>query len=45
MSKMYSAVPVDRRMANTGFREEPEDEEEEEDEKEDNEEEEEGYSE
>ena len=45
MSKMYSAVPVDCRMANVVFREEPEDEEDE-DEKEDNEEEEEeGYSE
>lgn len=41
MSKIYSIVPVDRRMANAVFREEPEDEEDE-DEKEDNEEEEEG---
>ena len=49
MSKIYSAVPVDRRMANAVFRGEPEDEEEDEDEKEDDEEEDEdegeGYSE
>jgi hypothetical protein len=48
MSKTYSAVSVDRRMANAVFREEPEDEEDE-DQKEENEEEEEeegeGYSE
>jgi hypothetical protein len=48
MSKTYSAVSVDRRMANAVFREEPEDDEGE-DEKENNEEEEEeeeeGYSE
>ena len=49
MSKTYSVVPVDRRMANALFREEPEDDEQDEDEKEDNEEEDEdegeGYSE
>ena len=47
MSKIYSAVPVDRRMANALFREEPEDDEEDEEEKKDDEEEdeEEGYSE
>lgn len=49
MNRTYSAVPVDRRMANALFREVPEDDEEDEDEKEDNEEENEeegeGYSE
>ena len=46
MSSMYSAVPVDRRMAIALFREVPEDDEEDEDEKEDDEEDEEdGYSE
>jgi hypothetical protein len=47
MSKMYSAVSIDRRVANTLLREEPEDDEEDEDEQEDHEEqeeeEEEGY--
>jgi hypothetical protein len=37
MSRMYSAVPLDRRIANAMFREVPEDDEEDEDEKEDNE--------
>ena len=51
MSRMYSADPVDRRVANAFFREVPEDDEEDEDEKGDDEEEEEieedgdGYSE
>jgi len=49
MGRMYSAVPVDRRMANAWFREVPEDDEEDEDERKDNEEEDEedgeGYSE
>ena len=49
MSRLYSAVPGDRRMANALFREVPEDDEEDEDEKkddeEDDEEEGEGYSE
>ena len=49
MSKMHSAVPIDRRMADVLFRDVPEDDEEDEDEKEDNEEEDEeegdGYSE
>ena len=49
MSRMYSAIPVDRKMANTLLREVPEDDEEDEDEKEDDneedEEEGEGYSE
>jgi hypothetical protein len=49
MSRVYSAVPVDRRMANVLFREVPEDDEEDEDEKradeEEDEEEGEGYSE
>ena len=51
MSTMYSAVLVDRSMANVWLREEPEDEEEDEDEKKDDEEEDEneedgdGYSE
>ena len=39
MSRMHSAVPVDRRMANAWFREVPEDDEEDEDEKRDNDEE------
>jgi hypothetical protein len=39
---MYSAVSVDRRMANARFHEMPEDDEEDEDEKKDNEEEDEG---
>jgi hypothetical protein len=38
MSRVYSAVPVDRGMANALFREEPEDDEEDEDEKKDDEE-------
>jgi hypothetical protein len=49
MSRMHSAVPVDRRMANAWLREVPEDDEEDEDEKRDNDEEDdeegEGYSE
>lgn len=49
MSKMYSAVPLDRWMANALFREEPETDDEDEDEGEDNEEDDEadgeGYSE
>jgi hypothetical protein len=49
MSRIHSAVPVDRRMANAWFREVPEDDEEDEDEKRDNDEEDdeggEGYSE
>jgi|tagenome__1003787_1003787.scaffolds.fasta_scaffold14218752_1 hypothetical protein len=50
MSRTYSAVPVDHRIANAVFRETPEDEEEDEDEErddeeEDNEEEGDGYSE
>jgi hypothetical protein len=50
MSKMYSAVPIDRRMANALFREVPEDDEEDDHEDKDEEgeddvDEEEGYSE
>jgi hypothetical protein len=49
MSRMYSAVPVDRRMVNASLREVPEDDEEDEDEerdhKEEDKEEGEGYSE
>jgi hypothetical protein len=49
MSRVYSAVPIERRMANALFREAPEDDEEDEDEKKDDgeedEEEGEGYSE
>lgn len=49
MSRIYPAVPVDRRTAKLVFREAPQDDEEDEDEKEDNEEEDEeegeGYSE
>jgi len=49
MSRMYSAVPGDRRIANALFREGPEDDEEDEDEEKDDEEEDEeegeGYSE
>jgi hypothetical protein len=50
MSRIYSAVPVDHRIANAVFREMPEDEEEDEDEEKDDEEEDEeeegdGYSE
>ena len=49
MSRIHSAVPVDRRMANAWLREVPEDDEEDEDEKRDNDEEDdeegEGYSE
>ena len=49
MSRIYSAIPVDRKMADTLLREVPEDDEEDEDEKEDDndedEEEGEGYSE
>ena len=48
MSRVYSAVPVERRMANALFREVPEDDEEDEDEKKDDEEDDEdgeGYSE
>ena len=49
MSRMYSAVPVDRKMVNASLREVPEDDEEDEDEegddKEEDEEEGEGYSE
>ena len=42
MSRMYSAVSVDRGMANAWLREVPEDDEEDEDEKKDSEEEDEG---
>lgn len=48
MSRMYSAVPVDRRMVNASLREMPEDDEDEDeegDDKEEDEEEGEGYSE